>query len=920
MFSKMRLNIRSKMILGYLFVILCLGWAVFGVSGRITELQNEIDLITNRDLQVHSLANQIENHVLNLQSGQRGYILTGNGDYLDLYSSEMTEWQANYNKLHEMMSDSPAQQKNLDAIKTNITDWIQKAAEPAILLKKENKNQEIQDFFQIDPGKSFMDQMKSQFASFRSTEMQQSTQRSATLISKNEGIKTDLLIYFLLISAITIIMSFLISGTISKPIKQTIRAIKDITTSNGQKVARIEIKSKDEVNDLADSMNELLDVHEQFLWYQTRVSELALISYGVNDVNQLAQIYITKLATLLDASYGVFYLRTSEGKQQKLVKFASYAAYGSDKAISSFSLGEGLVGQSAVENKVVYLDSIPDDYMKITSGLGQASPTSIVIAPISFEDRVQAVIELASLKTYTSMQRLLIETATSNFGVVLNNVAGRMEVERLLRQSQSHTEELQAQTEELQAQSEELMAQSEELQVQQEQLRVSNEQLEAQNEAASHKASEVEKAKRDLEKLAMDLQRSSSYKSEFLANMSHELRTPLNSVIILSQMLHENKGGKLSPEEKEYARVILSSGQDLLSLIDDILDLSKVEAGKIEILVDELNVSELPKLMSYNFGQLAEKKGVQFDVVIDSEIPILLYTDGRRLQQILKNLLSNAFKFTEQGSVTLKIHKAEATIMNRHFESHPESSVLAISVTDTGVGIPEDMQSLIFEAFQQVDGTTNRRYGGTGLGLSICREFTKLLGGVITLESEENKGSTFTLYVPSMKEGQKREMSKDQVKVTSSNVDIVQSSEVVSETFPIPKKPADPEYVLFKGKKVLLVDDDIRNVFALTIALENEGIIVKVANNGKEGIELLQEEVEMDLVLMDIMMPVMDGFEAMQTIRSIPEYKDLPIIALTAKAMKNDREKCLESGASDYITKPLQIDQLFSLMRVWLTH
>jgi two-component system, chemotaxis family, sensor kinase CheA len=673
MLNKKRFNISGKIIFGYVFVILCLSLAVFSVSGRITDLQKEIDFIANHDMEVQRLANQIEKHVLNLQSGQRGYILTGNTSYLDFYASENSLWLADYNKLHELLSDSPVQQKNLEEIRPIIIVWIQKAAEPVILLKKENKEQELQNFVKMDPGKGYMDQIRVQFDALRSMETQMTATRSSALDDKNKQIKTDLLFYFLSISAITILIGFLVSGSISKTIKQTIRAIKEISNSKGQKVSRIEIKTNDEVHDLAVSMNKLLDIHEQFIWYQSSVSELAVISNGINDVNQLAQAFINKLAAMLGASYGVFYLRMGKGEQQQLVKVAAYAAHGMEKDMASFDLGEGLVGQAALENRILYLDSVPDDYIKITSGLGQTSPKTILVAPISFEGKVEAVIELATLNNYSVMQQGLIDSATGNFGVVLVNVRGRMEVERLLMESQAQSEELQSLTEELQAQ-------TEELQVQQEELRVNNEQLEEQNETALHRASELEKAKKDLERLAMDLQRSSAYKSEFLANMSHELRTPLNSVIILSQMLQENKNGTLNEEEAEYARVITAAGNDLLSLIDDILDLSKVEVGKIEILVDKVEIKELPQLMQSNFGPVAEKKGIQFNVVMDEDIPNLLYTDGRRLQQILRNLLSNAFKFTEEGSVTLKIQKANGNVVTNHFQSHTEGSILAISV------------------------------------------------------------------------------------------------------------------------------------------------------------------------------------------------------------------------------------------------
>jgi two-component system chemotaxis sensor kinase CheA len=602
------------------------------------------------------------------------------------------------------------------------------------------------------------------------------------------------------------------------------------------------------------------------------------------------------------------------------VKIAGYAASGQYQAVSSFQLGEGLVGQCAVDKRIFLMDNLPDNHVKITSGLGNSTPRSLLVAPILVDGRTEAVIELASIQQFQSRHLTLIDSLQEKFGTAITSVRSRMEVERLLSESQILTEELQAQSEELQTQ-------SEELQMQQEQLRMTNEFLEEQNHFAEQKATELEKAKDELEEYSLKLKTNSQYKSDFLANMSHELRTPLNSIMILSQMLAESNGDMQMSEVVEYSRVVNAAGHDLLSLIDDILDLSKVEAGKIEIMQDEVNVTELPQSMEIMFAPVAAKKAIEFEIILEPDVPSVIVTDGQRLQQILKNLLSNAFKFTEKGSVSMRIALAESAPIRELLHCDPEEIILAISIKDTGIGIPIDKQQIIFEAFQQVDGTTNRQYGGTGLGLSICREFTRLLGGTIVVKSEQQVGSTFTLYIPNGKEApiyRGDVYTQDQIAVTNEQeVAFVKDNTsqwgIARETELSVEMPISADSQLFEGKKVLLVDDDARNVFALVSALEIKGVTVVVAENGKEAIDLLSVQADYDLVLMDIMMPVMGGYDAMKEIREGLELRHLPIIALTAKAMKSEKEKCMEAGASDYITKPLQMEQLFSLMRVWLT-
>lgn len=373
--------------------------------------------------------------------------------------------------------------------------------------------------------------------------------------------------------------------------------------------------------------------------------------------------------------------------------------------------------------------------------------------------------------------------------------------------------------------------------------------------------------------------------------MSHELRTPLNSLLILSKMLSENKDLNMTSEQVKFAQTIYSSGCDLLGLINEILDLSKVEAGKMPIVPKDVKVPEISEYLEHSFRPVANHKGLDFQIdMAEGVTSLMVNTDVTRVQQILKNLLSNAFKFTEKGKVTLKINRTKIK----------DESALKFSVIDTGIGIPKEKQNLIFEAFQQADGTTNRKYGGTGLGLTISRQIARLLGGSIEVESEAGKGSTFTFTLPIQYKGQEG---------------VLEIEENTEEETVVPTLPQGAN---FNGKKILVVDDDMRNIFAITVILERQGMEVIYADNGRSGIDKLVENPDVDMILMDIMMPEMGGLEAIQEIRKMDEFSNLPIITLTAKAMKGDREKCLEAGATDYITKPVDTDNLLAVMNKWM--
>ncbi|WP_284036651.1 CHASE3 domain-containing protein [Neobacillus sp. 114] len=913
-------SIHAKIITGYFTILICLVLSLLVVVNRMSALQNEVKFLSQHDIEVHDLANQIQKNVLDMETGIRGYALTGQEEYLEPYNEGNRRWLDNYNKLHSLLDENSSQQRNLEEMRPVIEHWVTNTGEFTINQKKAGNEAALAKHFKEQTGKKVTDQLRTQLDSFLGKEKQLTSKRTDDLLQNNNNLKIILYGIIILVTFITIATAFLLSNSIVKTIKQVVRTIQNITDSKVDLTTRISVKANDETRELAEAMNHLLSSLEKQHWVQKSMTDISTLYQGITDINELAQRVINKLAPLLEACYGVVYLRREQGGEVDFVKVAGYAVSDEAGVKPSFRFGEGLVGQAALDQRIFLIDRLPEDHMKVTSGLGTSSPRNLLVAPIIYQGRVEAVVEFAALKPFLSQHLTLLDLLQDKFGSSISNVLGRMEVERLLSESQVMTEELQAQSEELQAQ-------SEELQMQQEQLKNVNEYLEEQKQFAEQRARDLKKAKDELEDYSRQLQLSSQYKTDFLANMSHELRTPLNSILILSQMLMEN-GGMDQDEIEEYARVVNTAGADLLRLIDDILDLSKIEAGKIEILTDEVNVTELPQMLKSLFDPVAAKKNVMFEVLTDANVPLVISTDGQRLQQILKNLLSNAFKFTEQGSVTVHIavsppEKAE--------QLHCGGPVLAISVADTGIGIPHDKQQIIFEAFQQVDGTTNRQYGGTGLGLSICREFTRLLGGALEVDSEVGKGSTFTLYIPSTRESEhelltdpapEQEMLTALKEVAASRaVEVVQEplqDEAVADGDMIEAEHGTDDE-LFHGKKVLLVEDDGRNIYALVTALERKGITVQVAKNGKQAIDLLCDQADFDLIFMDIMMPVMGGYEAMKVIRDELGLHRLPIIALTAKAMKGERDKCIEAGASDYIMKPLNIEQLFSLMRVWLT-
>jgi HAMP domain-containing protein/signal transduction histidine kinase/CheY-like chemotaxis protein len=972
-----------------------------------------------------------------------------------------------------------------------------------------------------------------------------------------------------------------------------VRAISEVASAvtKGDLTQMIRVEAKGEVEELKDTINQMIaNLKETTLrnqeqdWLKSNLAKFTQMLQGQKDLNTVTRRILSELAQVVNAQQGMFYIleQDEDAPDEKLKLFSAYA-YGEElNTTKEFALGQGLVGQVALQKERILLTNVPKDYIKIGSGLGEAAPVSVIVLPVLFEKEIKAVIELASFENFSQTHLDFLSQLTESIGIVLNTIETNTRTEQLLEQSQSLTEELRRTNEELQDKAHLLVKQKEE--------------VEAKNK-------EVEEARRSLEEKAEQLQLTSKYKSEFLANMSHELRTPLNSLLILAQQLYENREGNLTEKQVRYAKTIHSCGDDLIQLINDILDLSKIESGYISTDFINVRFNEITSFVETTFKHVSENKNLRFTIEMDPHLPDSLETDIQRLNQILKNLLSNAFKFTEKGGVALKIYEAHNNWkagLNPGLDD--AKAVVAFEIKDTGIGISKDKQNIIFEAFQQAEGSTSRKYGGTGLGLSISRGLADLLGGSIELESEVGQGSTFTLFLPidynpnivkkekqsslTVNEYKLMEISDDlafqslpAVKAEVKDLDtlneiinevgddryniqshdkvvliveddlrfakimidkahehelkvvvatnfgdvfdltnkycpiavtldvklpdasgwrildlfkndinfrhipvhlisgeenrllamqrgarsfhlkplknealsilfndivayhnrkpkrllIVEDNEIDSSQMAkildngelieieiavtgkealemirqnsydcitvdymlpdigglefvtaisniknsqmtpmliysakdfspkertqlkqyankillkdvnslellleeavlhmhlnhkdlLPEKQKILENLRSKedvlaNKKVLIVDDDVRNLFALTTAFERYGIHAITAESGQEAIDILADTTHVDIVLMDIMMPEMDGYETTQKIRREHKNTHLPIIAVTAKAMKGDREKCIEAGASDYITKPVKIDQLLSLMRVWL--
>ncbi len=679
-------------------------------------------------------------------------------------------------------------------------------------------------------------------------------------------------------------------------------------------------------------------------WLKTGLNELSLKSSGEKRIKELSSEVLIFLSHYLDSQVGLLFVT---GDQNSLTIAAAFAC---EPEIETFPFGSGVVGQVAKEKKPLIFNTASDDLPSVNIGPTSEKPNHFIIAPLLFENQVLGVIQLGSFQKFDDVKLLFLDMSLETIALAIHTARSRERVEQLLLKTQEQANELAEQKEELRQINEELEEQTkalrhseENLQHQQEELRVINEELEERTKVLELQRDDIRKknqalqlAQIEIKQKAEALEVASKYKSEFLANMSHELRTPLNSVLALSELLATNKHKGMAKDEIEFANVINSSGKDLLELINDILDLSKVEAGKLEVDIEDLYLEDLEDYVKKTFSPLTNKRGIALETKLEKGIPERIETDPQRALQIIKNLLSNAIKFTEKGSVTFSIHRPAK---NEIF-SNPNltsKNCLAFDVIDTGVGIAEEKVNVIFEAFQQADGTVSRRFGGTGLGLTISRSLSRLLGGEIKLVSTPGEGSTFTLYLPDKvdfsvgkhtidvdqyQEPRKKQepigMYDDDRPINIPEIDTESEDEEEPEADTASAPIENKTDKVFENKKILIVDDDMRNVFVLTKILEDKKVQIVVGKNGRDGINKLNQNPDTALVIMDIMMPEMDGYEAMQEIRKDKRFVKLPMIALTAKAMKGDREKCIQAGANDYLSKPVQPEKLLSLLRVWI--
>lgn len=780
------------------------------------------------------------------------------------------------------------------------------------------------------------------------------TAKSESLISETENkVIITFITAILVFSLIILIVTYIIRGIVTSV--SVIREAAD-RLANGEVDINLALNSQDEIGSLSESFNRMILVTKEYSktadaigkgnydvrviirgeadtlghalermrlnlehlskvnsernWLLTGHRELSDKIRGEKEVERLANEIITFLCQYMDAKVGVIY--TYYRSHFKLS--GSYALSSGSNIGQSLNLGEGLAGQVALDKKCLVFKNIPDNYIKINSALGDTSPKDIVVFPFLYEDAVKAVVEIGVSADVTGLQLEFLELVSENIAIAVQSAYSRTEMINLLEETQRQAEELEAQQEELRQTNEELHSKSDLLEnserllkLQQEELQQSNEELEAKAVILEEQRDLLESAKDDIEKKAREIEQSSRYKSEFLANMSHELRTPLNSILILSQLLADNKSGHLNEKDISFARNIHNSGNDLLNLINEILDLSKVEAGKLELNMEHVKIESVKDDLLAMFTELAGSKGISFSIQHHGAA-MELHTDRQRLNQVLRNLLSNAFKFTsKQGSVDLVIRDENASKQYKSERLNQAGRVISFTVIDTGIGIPASKQEIIFEAFQQADGSDKRKYGGTGLGLSISRELATALGGEIHLRSEEGKGSEFTLYLPGI---YSQETSSNHVKAHISDTEVIQRQELVdvNERLDGIKLTArDDRYSLNAGDKVILImEDDVEFAFGLLEFVREKSYKGVVVHDGAAGLSFARFH-KPDAILLDIKMPVMDGVEVLRHLKNDPQLRHIPVQIISGY---DRRKQGLELGAFSFLNKPVSTEQL----------
>jgi signal transduction histidine kinase/HAMP domain-containing protein/ActR/RegA family two-component response regulator len=672
-----------------------------------------------------------------------------------------------------------------------------------------------------------------------------------------------------------------------------VRAIAEVATAvtKGDLTRSIDVEAKGEVLSLKDTINQMINNlkdtthanHEQD-WLKTNLAKFSQMMQGQRSWEELAHLIMSELTPLVSAQHGSFYmLEPPTATRKSHLRFLNgYAVSAEDARNEVYVVGEGLIGQCAYDKKMICAQNVPSSYIKIRSSLGESSPLCLLILPILFEGELKGVIELASTQNFSQVHLVFLQHLMLSIGVVFNMITASMRTEELLKELKGSNVELEKRTAELEEKASLL-------------------------ELKNH---EIAQASASLEDKATQLTRVSKYKSEFLTNMSHELRTPLNSLLILARLLEENQDNNLTKKQVEYAHTIYTSGQDLLALISQILDLSKIEAGKLQIETTRVPLQDLCEYIRDSFVQIAKNNHINFSVRLDPLVPLTLTTDSQRLQQILKNLLSNAFKFTKKGSIVLDVHLMEDEAERQSLRSNvlkAAPAIVTFAVRDTGIGIIDSKQELIFEAFQQADSSTSRMYGGTGLGLTISRELVSVLNGEIQVSSKPAEGSTFNVYLPVPPEDMAEKPNTSRLELSAAP----ELSDLAGWS--------GSDGAILKNKRVLLVDDDVRNLFAVTSLLERYGMRVEAVTAAQEALVAVKDHAPFDVVLMDIMLPGMDGYQATAAMRSMPASANIPIIALTAKTMPGDQQRCMQAGCNAFVPKPVDCARLLGTLKAAMT-
>ncbi|WP_439559720.1 response regulator [Dyadobacter sp.] len=879
-------------------------------------------LINNSELVNHTNevlleAEAIISHMKDAETGQRGFLVTLEPAFLEPYNGAYEKTTRSYNRLSELTLDNPAQQKYLREIKAlyeakfgqmqNIIDMTRKT--PGFATDTEARLREMLR------GKKVMDDLRFATEHIKDEE-------KAILANRLEQqqiyIKYTpiLLIIAALISImITVFAYFRIKNDMDKRIalqelenrkyadtERRIRYIEEVTqqVSDGDYTVRSTDESEDEIGRISVALNKMTGSLEQTFndlnhrnWLQTGSVKISDAIRGERILKKLTANLLNTLADYSGASLGTIYIMDNDWNYRLT---GTYAVKSAPEMITP---GEGLAGQVIESKKPMFVNDVPANYLRITSSLGDVSPAAVVILPLSYANECIGVIELAFLKNPDELQMQFLENNLEAIGTSVNSALDYLKLQNFLEETQAQAEELQTQHNELENLNAELEAQSQKLQASEEELRVQQEELQQTNEELEERSGLLEEKNVEIVKKAEELELTTRYKSEFLANMSHELRTPLNSILLLSRLLSENDDKNLTDEQIEYATVIQSSGNGLLGLIDEILDLSKIEAGKMELDYVNVSIKEISDDLKGMFAPVAREKGLDFTVNIGQGVPAVIETDKMRLEQILKNLISNALKFTAKGYVEVQI--------KLHEGNH---NMLDFKVKDTGIGVAPEKQKHIFEAFQQADGSTKRKYGGTGLGLSISRELVKLLGGEIALTSIENQGSEFTIIIPIAAIYAVQEKEEDFFKQAKEETVPVKAAPETDYRFVstiIPESISDDRNTVQSGDKtILIVEDDTFFAKSLLDYTRRHGYKGIVSVRGDEGLQLAKTFKPIG-ILLDIQLPVISGWDVMDQLKTDPETRHIPVHIMSSHRMKNES---LMKGAIDFIDKPMAIDKL----------